>query len=206
MLSRCTEKMRRKSAGFLSRLFSPVWFRDQLLRNTGIFREFSKTKWVVSQQVRLTGGESGIRTHVTLSSKHAFQACAFSHSAISPAFWEEGRMLRWPLGHHCLLGRSHFMVRRSLGAIVRLRRAFCHQPKGHVPYDGRFAERGGLESESPIYESLDVSAAVNGMLEATEEPAAAEAPKAAPLPFMLDGDSEFGLFAGTGGGLMPSTM
>ena len=32
-----------------------------------------------------TGGESGIRTHVTLSSKHAFQACAFSHSAISPA-------------------------------------------------------------------------------------------------------------------------
>ena len=31
------------------------------------------------------GGESGIRTHVTLSSKHAFQACAFSHSAISPA-------------------------------------------------------------------------------------------------------------------------
>ena len=36
------------------------------------------------------GGESGIRTHVTLSSKHAFQACAFSHSAISPA-----RLLRW---------------------------------------------------------------------------------------------------------------
>src|SRR5271168_2279566 len=32
-----------------------------------------------------TGGESGIRTHVTLSSKHAFQACAFSHSALSPA-------------------------------------------------------------------------------------------------------------------------
>ena len=31
-----------------------------------------------------TGGESGIRTHVTLSSKHAFQACAFSHSATSP--------------------------------------------------------------------------------------------------------------------------
>src|SRR5207244_8398132 len=30
------------------------------------------------------GGESGIRTHVTLSSKHAFQSCAFSHSAISP--------------------------------------------------------------------------------------------------------------------------
>ena len=39
----------------------------------------------ISLQLRLTGGESGIRTHVTLSSKHAFQACAFSHSAISPA-------------------------------------------------------------------------------------------------------------------------
>ena len=30
------------------------------------------------------GGESGIRTHVTRKGKHAFQACAFSHSAISP--------------------------------------------------------------------------------------------------------------------------
>ena len=39
------------------------------------------------------GGESGIRTHVTLSSKHAFQACAFSHSAISPA-----NVLRWEAG------------------------------------------------------------------------------------------------------------
>src|SRR5579859_694602 len=34
---------------------------------------------------QLTGGESGIRTHVRVSPKHAFQACAFSHSAISPA-------------------------------------------------------------------------------------------------------------------------
>src|SRR5713101_1281271 len=37
-----------------------------------------------AQQNKRYGGESGIRTHVTLSSKHAFQACAFSHSAISP--------------------------------------------------------------------------------------------------------------------------
>src|SRR6266852_103075 len=37
-----------------------------------------------AQQNKKYGGESGIRTHVTLSSKHAFQACAFSHSAISP--------------------------------------------------------------------------------------------------------------------------
>src|ERR1035438_7142663 len=33
---------------------------------------------------RATGGESGIRTHVRVSPKHAFQACAFNHSAISP--------------------------------------------------------------------------------------------------------------------------
>src|SRR5262249_26487043 len=30
------------------------------------------------------GGEGEIRTHVRVSPKHAFQACAFSHSATSP--------------------------------------------------------------------------------------------------------------------------
>ncbi len=30
------------------------------------------------------GGESGIRTHERVSPKHAFQACALNHSAISP--------------------------------------------------------------------------------------------------------------------------
>src|SRR4029077_2812901 len=33
----------------------------------------------------LVGGGSGIRTHDTVSRIHAFQACAFSHSAIPPA-------------------------------------------------------------------------------------------------------------------------
>ena len=32
------------------------------------------------------GGESGIRTHERVSPKHAFQACALNHSAISPKF------------------------------------------------------------------------------------------------------------------------
>ena len=41
--------------------------------------------WNTSQGVDKAGGESGIRTHVRVSPKHAFQACAFSHSAISPA-------------------------------------------------------------------------------------------------------------------------
>jgi hypothetical protein len=36
-----------------------------------------------------SGGESGIRTHGTLSRTHAFQACALSRSAISP--WQAGR-------------------------------------------------------------------------------------------------------------------
>jgi hypothetical protein len=40
-----------------------------------------------------TGGESGIRTHVRVSPKHAFQACAFSHSAISPAPFIEAALL-----------------------------------------------------------------------------------------------------------------
>ena len=31
------------------------------------------------------GGAGGIRTHVKLSPKHAFQACAFNHSATAPS-------------------------------------------------------------------------------------------------------------------------
>ena len=30
------------------------------------------------------GGEDGIRTHERIASLHAFQACAFNHSATSP--------------------------------------------------------------------------------------------------------------------------
>src|ERR1700688_2210046 len=32
----------------------------------------------------VSGGQSGIRTHETVSRPHAFQACAFSHSATCP--------------------------------------------------------------------------------------------------------------------------
>src|SRR6476619_8445404 len=34
--------------------------------------------------VQRTGGESGIRTHGRVSPTHAFQACSFNHSDISP--------------------------------------------------------------------------------------------------------------------------
>jgi hypothetical protein len=37
-----------------------------------------------AQMRDLVGGASGIRTHVTVSRKHAFQACAFNHSATAP--------------------------------------------------------------------------------------------------------------------------
>ncbi len=40
--------------------------------------------WRPSPRDRLYGGERGIRTHVRVSPKHAFQACAFNHSASSP--------------------------------------------------------------------------------------------------------------------------
>src|SRR5882724_9897169 len=52
------------------------------------------------------GGESGIRTHVRVSPKHAFQACAFSHSAISPVWiWVPGG---WKLSvrEGCALGAA----------------------------------------------------------------------------------------------------
>ncbi len=38
------------------------------------------------------GGESGIRTHGTLSRTHAFQACALNRSAISPAGRKIGKV------------------------------------------------------------------------------------------------------------------
>ena len=41
-------------------------------------------------------GETGIRTRVTLSSKHAFQACALSHSATSPFLPQRGRGAKIP--------------------------------------------------------------------------------------------------------------
>jgi hypothetical protein len=45
----------------------------------------SKNITVIFQLIRYCiGGGSGIRTHVTVSRKHAFQACAFSHSATPP--------------------------------------------------------------------------------------------------------------------------
>jgi hypothetical protein len=49
--------------------------------------------YVSGPDTQVDGGESGIRTHGTVSRTHAFQACALSHSAISP----DAPLLK---GHH----------------------------------------------------------------------------------------------------------
>src|SRR5215469_15693369 len=49
--------------------------------NHSFFRPAAATQRMNSLKA---GGGSGIRTHVTVSRKHAFQACAFSHSATPP--------------------------------------------------------------------------------------------------------------------------
>ena len=44
---------------------------------------------------RRTGGESGIRTHGRVSPTHAFQACSFNHSDISPHLWNQQFTGQW---------------------------------------------------------------------------------------------------------------
>ena len=70
------------------------------------------------------GGEGGIRTHGTLSRTHAFQACALSHSATSPAavLWRDTRgfsRLKWSAR---LASRSRCArgIRRNRGNRARL--------------------------------------------------------------------------------------
>src|ERR1700722_4547884 len=52
-----------------------------LRQNTRNYRSFRGSRYSL---LKFGGGESGIRTHGTVSRTHAFQACALSHSAISP--------------------------------------------------------------------------------------------------------------------------
>jgi hypothetical protein len=78
------EKMLQSCVVACRRPLSLVRFASVNLGIAAILAIFGADRGI-SLYFRLYGGESGIRTHVTLSSKHAFQACAFSHSAISPA-------------------------------------------------------------------------------------------------------------------------
>ena len=59
----------------------------RILANPGIcggIRNGQKTRYVIYVRYLVRGGGSGIRTHDTVSRIHAFQASAFSHSAIPP--------------------------------------------------------------------------------------------------------------------------
>ena len=41
-----------------------------------------------------SGGENGIRTHERITPLHAFQACAFNHSATSPKYFISLRYIK----------------------------------------------------------------------------------------------------------------
>jgi hypothetical protein len=86
--SRDKEAIRCRGARFLQSTLSGK-YREKWAS----FAYFGGKAGGISLQFRLLGGESGIRTHVTLSSKHAFQACAFSHSAISPRKYGKERSI-----------------------------------------------------------------------------------------------------------------
>ncbi len=57
----------------------------------------------------VVGGAGGIRTHVRVSPKHAFQACAFNHSATAPqrqgrrASRRKARLIEWELARQATL-------------------------------------------------------------------------------------------------------
>src|SRR5690242_17503496 len=61
-----------------------------------------------------TGGESGIRTHVRVSPKHAFQACAFNHSAISPALKEKTLAAASVHDQHSTYNKAVSLTRRAV--------------------------------------------------------------------------------------------
>ena len=83
---------------------------------------------------RASGGESGIRTRETVSRLHAFQACAFDHSATSPCnplwsifFWlQDGIWLRDGFGSKCI-GRNGAMPSKSFGLACRYQSARHHR-------------------------------------------------------------------------------
>ena len=63
---------------------SVMTLQKELIRHADIKTTMKVYLAAMAAPTRHDGGETGIRTLGTLSSTHAFQACAFSHSAISP--------------------------------------------------------------------------------------------------------------------------
>jgi hypothetical protein len=70
-------------------------------------------------ETRISGGGSGIRTHDTVSRIHAFQACAFSHSATPPgtrnrAQYSDGPCRYNPRGIRSRSGWAHRTTSRAI--------------------------------------------------------------------------------------------
>ena len=62
------------------------------------------------------GGERGIRTLETVARLHAFQACAFSHSATSPALFTFGVAPGWLKTSARAISKSHMACAICVGA------------------------------------------------------------------------------------------
>ena|GEM_PF-2625650 len=66
------------------------------------------------------GGQGGIRTHDTLSHIHAFQACAFNHSATCPYC---GKILQsqqyYQIGDDAATARNSFRISGARAVSVR---------------------------------------------------------------------------------------
>ncbi len=71
----------------------------------GRFPDLTRAPLISPAEMGLNGGGSGIRTHETLTSLHAFQASAFNHSAIPPH-------VVWNGAHYT----QHRLQRNTLGA------------------------------------------------------------------------------------------
>ena len=65
-------------------MFAASQFRDRTSKPPKL-RGYSASFGTETDIAGNSGGEGGIRTHETVTRLHAFQACAFDHSATSPA-------------------------------------------------------------------------------------------------------------------------
>ena len=111
-------------------------FRNRLLWR----REFVRFS---GEAQRMIGGESGIRTHGRVSPTHAFQACAFNHSAISPSL--ESYTCRGPSsGRNANCDTSPNLHRSLTGETERSQPQALLKSKGEHETSGG---RGAVEAE-----------------------------------------------------------
>ena len=79
--SRIRRKTRSPAARELIFRTAGILRGEKMHENGRLFEPVSGSRYEMAGP---SGGESGIRTHGTVSRTHAFQACALSHSAIPP--------------------------------------------------------------------------------------------------------------------------